>query len=1275
MSFNQNGGRRFGHVPPAQYGAQPAQNSVPGLRRQSSFDNGDDASFFDNGNRQQPSVISPPGQRTQDELFMGDPNQGYQSPTRTSYGSPALSGYQHQYQPPPASQGSTPPTSTYNPQHFARTYSQQAPSNPYAQQAYSPTVGYGVQQNQAPQQYNPAAYAPQPPMQRQHTLPSYAHAPYQAPQVPQSSNYYTPPIQYQPSPPAPPRPFEQPTQATMPYVASSSAPLPPRPSPYSPPVQSVPYPTNGGVYQPQDYGMSASYQTPYPMHNQIPLSSSYNPSFDDQDAYPQNISRSSSHVSSAIPTPPIPTEPVNTSNLQRHPTLRPLPVAPVEDEDSDSDWDETAEKIAQEQIYQDIEASVGEFHTRTGGSRGPHDDEQHDDSDAGDLHRFDSRATTINSTGVDRFSSTASTLNRNHRDVAYNYNDPDDDESDAEARAGLEAMRLAEEQDAQRGSGGFGLYDSTPNQQSIPKIHEELSSDSDYANVDMGLYGGGSDAHMSYGDELTVGHSSEMEDQSRPLPTPNELHRLDGHEPAPGLGGMTDYSLPAETALHPFPSFDAARVDTYGTGGFARPTSQGHRLSFDEGDERGSSIGSRTLESRLSGRSGSESPSRGDDIPEMFYHPGMSQSSQRPLPAVPALYDNRIPQLQPAGTYRNQQYPYAPSTGQEQYKQAYTPDGPDAYASNNEMLTPNGQFVPRSASLSSHSSTPQIVPPVRSRTDAEERQARQRQLRQQTVGPDAYEGGTPQSAVPVDLPTLPMGRRRKISPQNLRSPDFKKCREPWALSNVAEWIREMCGGETGDGESDLREKIIIECLVELFTHKVTTMNTADAETLGNNVVKSMYEAGVLIREEEWVKFGPGTMSGVMWQLTGSGCYAPKLHEQEISGRCYSHHCSRTLKKINLNPQSLEPSKKSEDWVTFFKVTKEQIDAVDKKEVQRQFNLHEVVMSEDAYMDRLNVLRILYRDELQSWQPPIIAPTKLGRFMTQVFGKVEAVKDANENYLLKELKYRQQEEGPWVTGFSDIFREWIRKARQVYIEYAAGYSQAQYMMRREAERNLLFRQFLDQAQQNKLSGRLDWNTYLFAPLKRLQQYTLLLREVHRHTYVENEEKANLAIAIEEIDNVTHECDAKVDEMGKKVAMQELNNKLYLRPGMERVELNLDHLGRQLIFQGDLQRAGANRFTWLETHAILFDHYFVMAKLVTQRDSAGVKKKDIYDVSKLVSYMMSLHQYQSLTFPANPNGTSRTGERYRRRRSEIIRKGVRSCDHSHSISPFCYGCAVE
>ena len=228
-----------------------------------------------------------------------------------------------------------------------------------------------------------------------------------------------------------------------------------------------------------------------------------------------------------------------------------------------------------------------------------------------------------------------------------------------------------------------------------------------------------------------------------------------------------------------------------------------------------------------------------------------------------------------------------------------------------------------------------------------------------------------------------------------------------------------------------------------------------------------------------------------------------------------------------------------------------------------------------------------------------------------------MKKANEDFLLPQLKYRQQEQGPWITGFSDIFREWIRKAKNAYIDYASGFPRATFLIRQEVERNILFRTFLDKVRSDPRSFKLSWDTYLKAPITKLQHYGLLLDTVRKRSTVDTEEKRNLETAIAEIRAVTLECDAKVAEMSRKVDLTDLQSKLILRPGMQRVELNLDHLGRELIFKGDLQRTGANKFTWLETHALLFDHYLVLAKTVQQRDADGGMKYEKYDVSRLVS----------------------------------------------------------
>ncbi|KMU84770.1 hypothetical protein CIHG_02553 [Coccidioides immitis H538.4] len=477
----------------------------------------------------------------------------------------------------------------------------------------------------------------------------------------------------------------------------------------------------------------------------------------------------------------------------------------------------------------------------------------------------------------------------------------------------------------------------------------------------------------------------------------------------------------------------------------------------------------------------------------------------------------------------------------------------------------------------------------------------------------SYESSLSTPSVPIDLPTIPAGKRKKFNPAKLSTEQFRRCTEPWALSAIVAWVKDL-----SEDETDLKRQAIVDAIVALFTHKVPTMNIADAETLGARVVKDMFDAGALLHDEEWVKFGTESLSGILWQITGQGCYSSRLHavETESFGRCYSYHCMRTLKKINLQAQMMEPEKKAEDWATFYKIGKEVFETHSKKEIERQNNLHEIVTTEDAFISQLDVVRTLYRDQLAASQPSIISPKRRDRFLNDVFGKVDEIKRVNENYLLAQLKYRQKEQGPFIAGFSDIFREWIRKAKTAYIEYAATFPNANYLVRREAETNLLFRQFLNQARENKMSNRLNWDTYLKAPITRIQRYTLLLSTVQKNMVKDCEEKTNLGQAIEEIRLVAMECDNKVGEMTKKVNLRELGAKLQLRPEMKRlVELNLEHLGREIIYQGDLQRPRTKRFNWVDTRAILFDHYLVLAKIVTNRDVSKSVKYETYDVSKL------------------------------------------------------------
>lgn len=819
-----------------------------------------------------------------------------------------------------------------------------------------------------------------------------------------------------------------------------------------------------------------------------------------------------------------------------------------------------------------------------------------------------------------------------------------ENDSDAEAAAGLAALQAMDRQEAaeesrRRSAGTYLPGDHSPRGTSS----QDRSDESDYAGYDLSLAGGGYAGNMSYGSEDVSNYATAAAmpagDYSKLNPRMDSI-RSTGGVSSDGRESQTSGfdSIPGGESVHPFPPLrtDIARVDTGGTGGLTEPQSaHPRRLSFEENDE-----------AELI-QQGNNSPWR-ETIPDLFFHPGMSP--QRPLPPPPSHSDPGIrasQQSMSAGTGSYQ-------TRYSQYENVphLFPVAPEAYQIRSESPL---SAVPRSTSLVSSRGAPKPEQPMRSKTDAD-----RAKLQRQAGRPfnDIYEINSPQGAVALDLPSIP---RKKFNAAKLSNEQFRKCSEPWGLSSILSWIKELAEEET-----DLKENAIVEGITSLFMNKVPTMNTTEAETLGEMVVEQMLTQGALVKEEEWVKFGPGEMSGVLFQLTGTGCYSSKLHINLSKGRCYSYHCMRTLKRVDL---SLPSEKKSEDWVTYYKLKKEDIEKYDRKEIERQNILHEIVSGEDKFIRDLDVLRVLYRDQIQNAQPPIITK-KLSKFIRDVFGGVDKIKKVNQEFLLSRLKYRQNEQGPFIVGFSDIFREWIRRARSVYAEYAQNYPQADYLVRREAASNIEFNRLLEKCRLDPRSNRLDWSSYLKGPIQRIQRYGLLLDTILKNSIKETDEKVNLQFAINEVKAATHDANQKLAESEKKMDLIELAAKIKLRRSMEVVELNLDHLGRKVIMRGDLQRTSGRGFQMVDTHAILFDHYLVLAKISVDARGSGPAAVQ-YDVSKtpipmdLVSLestndqavvKSSMKGIATVTTTVNPRGQMQSDPRLARTVSNMTGPGT-------------------
>ncbi|KAF3019352.1 hypothetical protein E8E14_010724 [Neopestalotiopsis sp. 37M] len=171
-----------------------------------------------------------------------------------------------------------------------------------------------------------------------------------------------------------------------------------------------------------------------------------------------------------------------------------------------------------------------------------------------------------------------------------------------------------------------------------------------------------------------------------------------------------------------------------------------------------------------------------------------------------------------------------------------------------------------------------------------------------------------------------------------------------------------------------------------------------------------------------------------------------------------------------------------DWATHYNLKRDDIKDVPRKEIERQNVIHELVDMEEFFLDQLDVLNRVYLRRLMAAQPNIIPAQRLDHFVDAVFGNLIPVTRASED-LLARLRGLQNKEGPWITGVSSIFRDWVRQAKGPYLRYAEAFPYAAYLMRVEIERNHEFQQFVEGSRTHHRSGRLGWETFLKAPIIR------------------------------------------------------------------------------------------------------------------------------------------------------------------------------------------------
>ncbi|EEB08546.2 RhoGEF Rgf3 [Schizosaccharomyces japonicus yFS275] len=442
-----------------------------------------------------------------------------------------------------------------------------------------------------------------------------------------------------------------------------------------------------------------------------------------------------------------------------------------------------------------------------------------------------------------------------------------------------------------------------------------------------------------------------------------------------------------------------------------------------------------------------------------------------------------------------------------------------------------------------------------------------------------------------------------------------KCRDPWSLNSLYKWCRDVLAPlMVKQEEGGYYHYEVAQAMATLFTLRIPKLDFLLAEMLAKNILIDWIREGVvnvLNFEKLLIEFNHKEdleHAGVLPALTTGGCYSYTCCSQDRSDKCacYSSRCLHSpLQKC------FENADLSNSWNNYWNLplSDELPGLLTKKEITRQNNIHELICKESEYVADLDSLADLFRDGLLKSETDIIPLGRLADFIQSVFGNVETIRTIHSHRFLPQLLVREKLQGPIVSSIGDVILEWIRVARDGYINYARQFPLADETYKFECQRNTCFAKWLAGCRMDPRCRRLDFQHFLQRPTQRLQRYTLELNTILKHTDPESLDYKFLTQALKDIRATCEECDAVIATVLETNRIRDLSFQLLFKNN-EHVNLDLRSPLREFFYEGEVLRKSNSRLEWLNIHLFLLDNYLVMTKVKRERKSSATK----YLVSK-------------------------------------------------------------
>lgn len=449
----------------------------------------------------------------------------------------------------------------------------------------------------------------------------------------------------------------------------------------------------------------------------------------------------------------------------------------------------------------------------------------------------------------------------------------------------------------------------------------------------------------------------------------------------------------------------------------------------------------------------------------------------------------------------------------------------------------------------------------------------------------------------LGLPQIPTSNP-VLTALKISTREYEKCTKIWNLSSLAKWLYSL-----QKTDQDVYFGELQKILGGLFTHFVPTMSSLQAESIAMTALDTMKRTNFISVDNQIVRMDLHYIpTGIYPQLTGFGCYSMSHSVVSENGdevdeieklRCYSSKCSLTLPVKNYLP-SVDLTEKSEtDWAAYYNITQETLEDLGKRELRYQYAIHELITGEESYLRDLGTLVQVFGESLSKQVPPVME--KQEKFCEQTFGSIKRLIEVNTKYLLEPLKMRQKLQGPYIDGVADIILEWIKHAKQPYLQYSSIYLFSDRMMRKEKETNSRFSSWFESAARDPRTCGVPHGFFFHRAIPRLARYSLLLGAIHKMTIESAIEWSLLERCIAQCDELTRECNKSLAQTEKVIELVDFKERLRFKGAECFADLKLKDTRRKILLKGDIVRRGDYRLDWIDGHMILLDNYLILSKV--------------------------------------------------------------------------------